>query len=199
MISSNFVPIALLPILSLLVLPVQADIPLVTGPASPMGSILPAGVLDTGVGAEQSIITVLATSLAIVILGFILIARREQKRGTHRPLCFWLATSAGLFYLGGSAVILVQLLRKINATGISPLIPFTFLYALIPAALGIWAIRIARYPVPGSPRERILLALIGLLGILFWSGFLIGPVIALCAAIVPVRWGTPSLPGLPKK
>jgi hypothetical protein len=194
------VQFALLTILSLLVLPVQADFPLVTGPASLLAPIFPAGVPDSGIGmGGQSIITVIATFLAVVILGFIVIARREHIKVRHRPLRFWLETIAGLLYLGGSAVVLVHLVREISTVAISPLIPFTLLYALIPAALGMWAMRIARCPVPGSLRERVFLVLIGLLGILFWSGFIIGPVIALCAAIVPIHWEVPSLPGLPKK
>jgi len=193
-------PVVLFAVFSLLVLlvaPVHAGIPILDGP-SPMATILPAGIADTGSG-QDPIIPVLATFLAVVILGVILVARREQKKGMTRPLWFWLATISGLFYLGGSAVVVVHLFREISTVTISPLIPFTILYTLIPAALGIWALRLARCPTPDCLRERLFIGLIGLLGILFWSGFIIGPILAMGAALVPIRWRVPTLPGVPGK
>jgi hypothetical protein len=36
-------------------------------------------------------------------------------------------------------------------------------------------------------KERVVLAVIGLLGLLFWAGLIIGPVIAIVAAVVPEK------------
>ena len=43
----------------------------------------------------QSVIEVLAPFLAVVVLGIVLIARREHRKGGGRPLLFWLAMIAG--------------------------------------------------------------------------------------------------------
>jgi hypothetical protein len=53
-----------------------------------------AGYLHEG----QSIIGILAPFLAIVVLGIVIVVRRERKKGMRQPLLFWLAKNcrAGL-------------------------------------------------------------------------------------------------------
>jgi hypothetical protein len=50
------------------------------------------------------------------------------------------------------------------------------------------ALRIARSSSPLSRKDRFSLGIIGLLGLLFWAGLIIGPVIAIIAALVPEHY-----------
>ena len=73
-------------------------------------------------------------------------------------------------------------------TGPSAGVIITLIFALIPILLGVWALRIARSTSPQSKEDRLSLVIIGLLGLLFWAGLIIGPVIAFIAALVPERY-----------
>lgn len=150
--------------------------------------LVPVNVINTHLWERQSIIAILAPFFAIIILGLILIARRERDNRIKKPLSFWLATVAGLCYLGGASIVLVQIVRVLMVTGPSAGVIITLIFALIPILLGVWALRIARSTSPQSKKDRLSLGIIGLLGLLFWAGLIIGPVIAFIAALVPERY-----------
>jgi hypothetical protein len=149
--------------------------------------LVPVNVINTHIWEGQSIIAILAPFFAIIILGLLLIARRERDNRIKKPLSFWLATIAGLCYLGGASIVLVQMVRVLMVTGPSAGVILTLVFALIPLLLGVWALRTARSPSPQSKKERFSLGIIGLLGLLFWAGLIIGPVIAIIGALVPER------------
>ena len=51
--------------------------------------------------------------------------------------------------------------------------------------LGIWALIVARSTTLFSIKDRLSLGIIGLLGLLFWAGLIIDPVITFFAAMAP--------------
>jgi hypothetical protein len=150
--------------------------------------LVPVSVINTHLWEGESLIAILAPFLAIMILGLILIARREQNKPIKKPLLFWLVTIAGLCYFGGASIVLVQMVRVLMVTGLSAGVIVTLILAFIPAILGVWILRIARSTFPLSKQNRFSLGIIGLLGLLFWAGLIIGPVITLVAALVPERY-----------
>ena len=99
--------------------------------------LVPVNVINTHLWEGQSIIAILAPFLAIIILGLILIARRECNNRIKKPLAFWIATIAGLCYFGGAFIVLVQMVRVLMVTGPSAGVIFTLIFALIPMMLGI--------------------------------------------------------------
>ena len=123
--------------------------------------------------------------LAVVILGFVMISRREKRMGSHITYSCWLATIAGLCYLGGAAITLVQLVRAISVTGPSSSVALTIVFAIIPIALGIWALRMGRSSSKRTIKDRAFLVLIAILGLIFWAGLVIGPVLAIGSALIP--------------
>ena len=156
-------------------------------------------VIGTNPWNWEQIISTLAPFLAIVVLGIVLVARREQRKGRKQPLPFWLATVAGLMYLGGAAIVFVQLFRELHVSPSLSINPVTPAFAIIGMVLGVIAMRTGRSPSPGLLRNRLILVAIGVLGLVFWSGLVIGPVLSLCAAVVPARNGIPSFPSEPGK
>jgi hypothetical protein len=155
--------------------------------------LVPINLISTHLWEGQSIVAILAPFLAVIILGLILTARRERDNKIKKPLSFWLATIAGLCYLGGASIVLVQMVRVLRVTGPSAGVIITLIFTMIPILLGIWALRIARLPSPQSKKDRLSLGIIGLLGLLFWAGLIIGPVVAFIAALVPQQTNaTPS-------
>ncbi len=172
------------------ILPVQAAMPVATeNDLVPFTGVIPAGIQNSPAGVSQSVLEFFAPFLAVFVLGFVLILRREQRKGMKHPLLFWFAMCSGLFYLGSSAIVFVQMIRLVQIVGLSPFVPVALVYVMVPAILGIWAMRLARTARPRDIQTRVLLALIGIIGILFWTGLVIGPLMSLGAAIIPERWG----------
>ena len=147
--------------------------------------LVPVSTIITHTWEGQPILTVLAPFIAVFILGIIVIARREHRKGSRTGMVFWLATLAGLLYLGGAALTLVQMLRVLQITGPQPLAIVTLIFAAVPAVLGIIALRLSRRPTPLSLRDRISLCTIAGLGFVFWAGLIIGPVCVMIAALIP--------------
>jgi hypothetical protein len=147
--------------------------------------LVPVSVISTHLWEGQSILAILTPFLAVVTLGFIVISRREKRKESPLTYCSWIATVAGLCYLGGSTITLVQMVRAIAITGPFPSVALTLVFAFIPLALGIWALRIGRSSSIRTRQNRTFLVLIGILGFVFWGGLIIGPVLAIGAAVLP--------------
>lgn len=147
--------------------------------------LVPVNVINTHVWEGQTVISLFAPFLAVVILGIILIGRREQRKKTTRPASFWIITTAGLVYLGGAALTLTQMFYALGITGYSGSVMLTLIFALIPTLLGTWMLRIARSGASRTIANRLLLAAIGGLGLVFWCGLIVGPVLAFVAAAIP--------------
>jgi hypothetical protein len=149
--------------------------------------LMPASTIGTHIWEGQPVLSVLAPFMAIVFMSIIVIGRREQRKGSRPGPGFWLATVSGITYLGGAALTLVQMFRVFQITGVPPSAAITIFFAAVPVVLGIFTLRLARGPGPHSIRDRIALLLIGVIGLVFWAGLLIGPACALIAALVPGR------------
>lgn len=144
--------------------------------------LVPVSVIQTHVGEGPSIIEVFAPFLGTNVLGFFLI-RRESKREREKPSWFWFSSFAGLLYLSGAFIILVQMIRALMITGFSGAAALTLVFVLIPIILAVWLLRIARFSATRSPVDRISLGCAGLLGLIFWAGLIFGPVLAFLAAL----------------
>ena len=83
--------------------------------------LVPVNEISMHVWEGQSAVAVLAPLLAVIVFGLVLVARREHRKGTEPSLPFWLASCAGLFYLGGAAITLVQMGRALRLPGHLPL------------------------------------------------------------------------------
>ncbi|MFA6225127.1 MAG: hypothetical protein WC620_02845 [Methanoregula sp.] len=149
--------------------------------------LVPINVISTHLWEGQSILALLSPFLAVGILGFIVISRRESRKGSGLTHSCWLATIAGLCYLGGAAITLVQMMRVMAVAGPSSSVAFTLVFAIIPIVLGIWALRMGRRSSGRTIRDRAFLVLLGILGLIFWAGLVIGPVLAIGAAVLPER------------
>jgi uncharacterized membrane protein len=79
------------------------------------------------------------------------------------------------------------MVRALVITGFSSSIALTLVFASAPVVLSVWALRKARSRSIRTMQDRGSLLLIGILGFVFWAGILIGPVLAIGAAVIPER------------
>jgi hypothetical protein len=135
----------------------------------------------------QSLWFVAAPYIIVVLVGMVLVFWQQKRAGDTRTIQAWVASLAGLLYIATGVSTLNQMFWVFSFTGYSPESSITLLFAAIPILLGFWALWIGRPKTPVSMRERISLAIIGGLGFVAWAGLIIGPVLALIAAFLPVH------------
>jgi hypothetical protein len=136
----------------------------------------------------QSLAMVLAPPAAVFLVG--LAAMATLSRGRLRPVdVLWvLATAAGLLMIASGASLLYQMLWSLSQTGAEASAVVTVIFALVALGLGFAALRIAhRERTPGAlpARSRLWLAVIGALALAAWAGWIVGPAIAILAAVLP--------------
>jgi hypothetical protein len=149
---------------------------------------VPISVIGIHAWEGQSPVIVLAPCIALVLLGIALLVRQQKRTGISRSPFSWLAITTGLLYLGGASITFTQMVRALGITGWDNSAILTLLFIIIPVVLGIAAVRIgftAGHPV--LRKDRVFIAVIGVLGLVVWGGLIIGPVIAFVAALVPER------------
>lgn len=147
--------------------------------------LLPASLVHIYLWEGQPGWAVAAPWLIVLLAGLGILAWQQERDGRARGTRAWLASLAGLLYIGTGASTLCQMIRALSLTGFTPECTITLIFAIIPILLGIWALRLGR---PGlSPTEgmRLSLLAVGVLGLVAWAGLIAGPVLALSAAMLP--------------
>ncbi|MBP2145262.1 hypothetical protein J2129_000716 [Methanofollis sp. W23] len=141
---------------------------------------VPLSVVGVHLWEGQIPLLVFGPLVLVLAIGAVVLARTP-----HRPDGPGImAVVAGLLYIGGGAMVLLQMGIALAQTGWSPAALFTLLFALAPLALGTVAVR------AGMKTERKGFALemagVGLLGLLLWAGLVLGPVLALTSSLAAV-------------
>lgn len=128
----------------------------------------------------QSLITIITPWMVAALLGIFVILRSPRRTP------FYIAgTFAGFLFLGTSASVLTQTIFSLTRAPYGPEVSISLALALIPTILGIAAIRLARGEA--GILQRSIMAVIGTIGLLAGSGFVIGPLLAIAASVLPSR------------
>jgi hypothetical protein len=130
----------------------------------------------------------IAAPYLIVMFGGLVVLLWQQKRsGDTRTIQAWIASIAGLLYIGTGTTTLIQMFWVFSFTGYSPESLITIVFAVIPILLGLWALSLGRAHRPITITTRAALAVIGALGLVSWAGLIVGPILAFTAAVFPAR------------
>jgi len=149
--------------------------------------LTPLSLLYIYLWGGQSPLLVFAPTMAILVLGIGLAARRMIK-GVPVGLFNWAGALSGLLFLSTGVTVITQMVRAVTETAVTPEVGITLTLALIPLVLGIVTLALSlkdgrRITV----RRRVSLAVIGVLALFTWSGFLVGPALALVSSVFPAR------------
>jgi uncharacterized protein YhhL (DUF1145 family) len=135
----------------------------------------------------QSYGLILAPLLAVLVIGLGVLLRLKKRGAFVLQSPFgWLGSFSGLLYLGSGATILIQMALALTRAPLTSLVLVTLIFALLPIIAGIALLRVAQ-----QARERVAwqnrlkMAVLGIAGLLFWAGLVLGPVFALIASILP--------------
>jgi hypothetical protein len=128
----------------------------------------------------QSLITIITPWLVAALVGIFFILRSPKRTPFYTA-----GTLAGFLYLGTSASVLTQIIFSLTRAPYGPEAGISLALALIPTILGVAAIHLARGEA--GILQRSIMAVIGTIGLLAGSGFIIGPLLAIAASVLPNR------------
>ena len=124
----------------------------------------------------------------VPILGTVLVGAWWFRKRISTPSWpgVWLLAIAGFAYIGSGILVILQMVIAGMLTGPVASMMLTALFAAIPIILGLVLVRIAVRTGPSpSHRDRGIMAVLGILGLIFWAGLIFGPVFAIAAALLP--------------
>jgi hypothetical protein len=147
--------------------------------------LIPFSLLSVYVWERQNLLAILAPAIVVFVLGAILVFQRQKGK---KPLdsAGWIAAAAGLLFLGTGATVITQLLYAVSRASPDSFVIVTILLGFIPTVLGLMTLRLAfRHSGRWTIQSRAWLVIIAILGIAAWSGYVIGPILAIIAGIIP--------------
>jgi hypothetical protein len=139
----------------------------------------------------QSVLQVVAPSVVvglITLVGMFLLSRR---RHSSLDLMWLLLTGSGSLFMASAAMVLSQTIYATGQSGLEATALVTVMLTAVAAILGTAALRIAHHDRAGASitkKQRAGLVIIFLLGLLAWAGWIVGPVLAMIAAVLPGRF-----------
>jgi len=151
---------------------------------------IPFNLISIHLWEGQNIILLFTPLILTILIGIILIVWKQRQLFTK--LTVWTGIPAGLLCLGSGLITLTQMFYALS---ISPdiIAIVTLIFALIPIILGYVILRILfKNTEKMSVTKRVVLVICGVLGLVFWAGFIIGPVFGIVTAVLPFK-------GFPKK
>jgi hypothetical protein len=147
--------------------------------------MIPFRVINIHLWEGQPLALILSPLIVTLALGIALMAWWRRRRGSWPyAFRFWPGALAGLMLAGTGAMTALQMAMALSVSGNPAGGVVTALFAAIPLALGMWALRLAR-PGQFDTGFRLRMALVGALGLLLWGGLVLGPVLAFVQAGLP--------------
>ncbi len=128
----------------------------------------------------QSLSTILMPMLVAALAGMFVVWRNFRRTPFSSA-----GTLAGFLFLGTSATVLAQMVFSLVRAPAGAEVVISLLLAVIPAILGVAAIRLSQGEA--GILQRALLAVIGTIALLAGSGLIVGPLLAIAASVLPSK------------
>jgi hypothetical protein len=136
----------------------------------------------------QSLALILAPMISIVTVGIILVAWRLRKQHDLSNPMAWLASMAGLTFLGTAASTFYQLAFCASQVSVGLEVIITLVFAIVPFIIGMLTLRLAlKNSQKASIRKRVYFVILGVAALFIWAGLIVGPILAFGAALMPTK------------
>jgi hypothetical protein len=131
----------------------------------------------------QGLLLIFSPIAMIIAVGLVFIYRKNMMPVS---LFEWAGILAGLLFLGSGFMFLFQMGIAISHTRLVQEVVITIIIALVSILLSVAVIRtIMKKRGKVDIMKRAYLAIIGILALFVWAGFLVGPFLAVLASIIP--------------
>lgn len=119
--------------------------------------------------------------MIIIVFGGLLINGYYFK--SSLDLSQFLAFAGSLTYFGSGGIILYQMIVALLGSSYDASLFVTLIFAALPILLGFSIFRKATKP-DLSFRQEIRLLVYGLVGLFFWTGYIVGPLLVIVSALI---------------
>ena len=148
---------------------------------------VPFDLVRTHLWEGQSPLLVISPFLLTLLAGLGFVRRRWHDAWGNRPVRIAL-TGAGLLLVGTGVNTAVQMGIALLQTGLTLGALVTTVFVVVPIVGGSWVVgRGLDSECRLTPRRRLGFAITGMLTLLTWAGFILGPVILIGLAVIPKR------------
>jgi hypothetical protein len=145
--------------------------------------LIPVSLISIYQWEGQSLFLILSPIVVTIAIGLMFVWRKNRM-----PLSLFELAGilAGLSFMGTGFMFLFQMVLALSHTQLVQEVVITIILALFPILLGIKVIRIVmKKRGKVDLRKRAYLAIMGILALFVWAGFLVGPVLAVLTSVVP--------------
>jgi hypothetical protein len=125
---------------------------------------------------------VLAPIILTFLLGFLYLFLSGRL---ERNLQFLAGVVAGLLFVGSGLMTLTQMILAFSTSSLTVAAALTAGFVIAQITLGLALLGYCMRTTTWNLKNRIILIIIGLLGFVTWSGVIIGPLLAIVAALLP--------------
>lgn len=146
--------------------------------------LTPMNLLSIYAWTGQSAAFVFAPLVIVFVVGLGLIIRYEKNRAASLTFSNLFASLAGLLFIGTGATVLVQIAVALTRAPLGSEVSISLIFAAIPAILGAGTIRLALRSSGNPVRNGFYILCVGLLAFFVWSGYLVGPILAILSGVL---------------
>jgi len=147
---------------------------------------IPISVTRIRLWEGQSLVLVLAPIMLTVLFGLIALFLNKKTKNCLNSFSGILIALAGLFYIGSGLSIIHQMaIAFTKATSSSASV--TLIFSFIPIILGLIVLSYLNKNNQLKNTDRFFLLILSLLGLVFWAGFIVGPMILVISTLVPIK------------
>ncbi|WP_416841473.1 hypothetical protein [Haloferax sp. DFSO52] len=148
---------------------------------------VPFDLVQTHLWEGQHPLVVVGPFFFVVIGGLGYLRSRWNRTWTNTPVRVALGV-AGLAIVASGVNTLVQMILAVAQTGPTPAAFVTTAFVVVPLVSGGWVVTVAlRDELTLSPGTRGGLVTSGVVSLLTWAGFIVGPAILVAVAVIPER------------
>lgn len=150
--------------------------------------MIPLDVIGIHQWEGQSLASILAPMLLILVLGFAFLFWKVKPQISA---LVWVGIVSGLLYIGSSLMLFTQMfIAIIGATSTSSAV-LTLMFTVLPLVLGLFLIRkMIVDQTSFNTRNRVIIFVCGILGFVVWGGLLIGPALSIITSLLPIKNGS---------
>jgi hypothetical protein len=143
----------------------------------------------------QNVALILAPMIATFLVGSFLLIWPPGKGRLTQESEIWrfMVSFAGLLFIGGAVFLATQMAFALSRSGFDALSIFTVIFVLVPLILGYLLVRKAINNDMGlTSKNRVIVLVLGLVGLFLWAGMIIGPILSIIAVVMPSGLSFPT-------
>jgi hypothetical protein len=150
--------------------------------------LIPSNLISIYQWEGQSLALILAPMITTLIVGIILVAWRLRKQHSLVNPMAWLGSIAALTFLGTAASTFYQLIFCATQVYVGMEVIITLVFATVPLIIGALTLRLAlRKSQTANIRKRVYFVILGVAALFIWAGLIVGPILAIIAALMPTK------------